>query len=191
MATHSSILAMDRGAWWATVHWVIENQIQLSDKISTTTTKKYYLYSLIVMKIVFATQIKFSCLLLLSHVWLFVTPIYCNMPGFPVHHQLPELTHTHVHWVGDAIQPFHPLSSLSPRTLSHSQHQGLFKWVTPSRQGQNIGVSASTSVLPMNIQAWSPLGWTGWISSQSKRLSRVFSNTTVQKHHFFGPHLSL
>ena len=52
--------------------------------------------------------------------------------------------------------------------------------------GQSIGVSASTSVLPMNTQDWSPLGWTGWISLQSKGLSRVFSNTTVQKHQFFG-----
>ena len=56
--------------------------------------------------------------------------------------------------------------------------------------GQRIGVSASTSVLPVNIQDWSPLGWTGWISLQSKRLSRVFSNTTVQKHQFFGAQLS-
>ena len=57
--------------------------------------------------------------------------------------------------------------------------------------GQSIGVSASTSVLPMNIQDWYPLGWTGWISLQSKGLSRVFSNTTVQKHQFFGTQLSL
>ena len=57
--------------------------------------------------------------------------------------------------------------------------------------GQSIGVSASASVLPMNIQDWSPLGWTGWISLQSKGLSRVFSNTTVQKHQFFGAQLSL
>ena len=57
--------------------------------------------------------------------------------------------------------------------------------------GQSIGVSASTSVLPMNTQNWSPLGWTGWISLQSKGLSRVFSNTTVQKHQFFGAQLSL
>ena len=56
--------------------------------------------------------------------------------------------------------------------------------------GQSIGVSASTSVLPMNIQDWFPLGWAGWISLQSKRLSRVFSNTTVQKHQFFGTQLS-
>ena len=59
-----------------------------------------------------------------------------------------------------------------------SQH---FAW-----GGQSIGVSASKSVLPMNIQDWSPLGWTGWISLQSKGLSKVFSNTTVQKHQFFG-----
>ena len=57
--------------------------------------------------------------------------------------------------------------------------------------GQSIGVSASASVLPMNTQDWFPLGWTGWISSQSKGLSRVFSNTTVQKHQFFGAQLSL
>ena len=57
--------------------------------------------------------------------------------------------------------------------------------------GQNIGVSASVSVLPMNIQDWFTLGWTGWISLQSKGLSRVFSNTTVQKHQFFGTQLSL
>ena len=56
--------------------------------------------------------------------------------------------------------------------------------------GQSIGVSASTSVLPMNTQDWSPLGWTGWISLQSKGLSRVFSNTTVQKQQFFGAQLS-
>ena len=56
---------------------------------------------------------------------------------------------------------------------------------------QSIGVSTSTSVLPMNIQDWSPLGWTGWISLQSKGLSRVFSNITVQKHQFFSTQLSL
>ena len=56
--------------------------------------------------------------------------------------------------------------------------------------GQSIGVSASTSVLPMNTQDWSPLGWTGWLSLQSKGLSTVFSNTTVQKHQFFSTQLS-
>ena len=57
-------------------------------------------------------------------------PMNCSTPGLPVHHQLPEFTQTCVHWVGDAIQPSHPLSSLSPPALNLSQHQGLFKWVS-------------------------------------------------------------
>ena len=119
-------------------------------------------------------------------------PIDCSMPGFPVHHQLLEFTQTHVHWVHDAIQPSHPLSSPSFPVLNLSQHQGLFQWVSFfASGGQSIGVSASASVLPMNIQDWFPLGWAGWISLQSKGLSRVFSNTTVQKHQFFGAQLSL
>ena len=66
-------------------------------------------------------------------------PTLCNpmnhsTPGLPVHHQLPESTQTHVHWVGDAIQPSHPLWSPSPPALNLSQHQGLFKWVSSSHQ---------------------------------------------------------
>ena len=61
-------------------------------------------------------------------------PMDCSMPGFPVHHQLWELAQTHVHWVSDAIQPSHPLSSTSPPAFSLSQHHGLFKWVTSSHQ---------------------------------------------------------
>ena len=97
---------------------------------------------------------------------------------------------SHVHCTRDAIQPSHLISSPSPPTFNLSQHQGLFQWVSKSG-GQSIGVSASASVLPMNIQDWSPLGWTGWISLLSKRLSRVFCNTTVQKYQFFGTQLSL
>ena len=59
-------------------------------------------------------------------------PMNCSTPGFPVHHQLPELIQTHVHWVGDAIQPSHPLSSPCPPAFNHSQHRGLFKWVSSS-----------------------------------------------------------
>ena len=119
-------------------------------------------------------------------------PMNRSTPGLPVHHQLPELTQTHAHWVGDAIQPSHPLSFPSPPSLSLSQHQGLFQMSQLfASGGQSIGVSVSTSVLPMNTQDWSPLGWTGWISSQSEGLSRVFSNTTVQKHQFFSAQLSL
>ena len=61
-------------------------------------------------------------------------PMDRSTPGLPVHHQLPEFTQTHVHWVSDAIQPYHPLSSPSPPALNLSQHQGLFKWVSSSHQ---------------------------------------------------------
>ena len=117
-------------------------------------------------------------------------PMNHSTLGLPVHHQNSEFTQTHAHRIGDAIQPSHHLSSPSPllpippsiRSFPMSQ---LFAW-----GGQGIGVSASTSVLPMNTQDWSPSGWTGWISMQPKGLSRVFSNTTVQKHQFFGTQLS-
>ena len=124
-------------------------------------------------------------------------PMNCSMPGLPVHHQLPESTQTHVHRVGDTIQPSHPLSSPSPPAFNLSQHQGLlFQWASSSdvkshlMGGQSTGVSASASVLPKNTQDWPLLAWTDWISLKSKGLSRVFSNTTVQKHQFFGAKLS-
>ena len=78
---------------------------------------------------------------------------------------------------------------LPPSVISTSGSFQMSQFFTSG--GQTIGVSASTSVLPMNIQDWFPLGWTGWIPLQSKGLSRVFSNTTVQKHQFFGAQLSL
>ena len=113
-----------------------------------------------------------------------------NTPSLPVHHHLPEFTQTHVHRVSYTIQPSHPLLSPSPPAPSPSQHQSfpmsqLFAW-----GGQSTGVSALASFLPQNTQDWSPSEWTGWISLQSKGLSRVFSNTTVQKHQFFGAQLS-
>ena len=61
-------------------------------------------------------------------------PMNISTPGLPVHHQLPEVTQTHVHWVGDAIQPSHPVSPPSPSAVNHSQHQDLFKWVSSSHQ---------------------------------------------------------
>ena len=104
-------------------------------------------------------------------------PMNCSTLGLPVHYQLLEFTQTHVNQVGDAIQPSHPLSSPSPPAPNPSQHQGLF----PMSQlvawgGQSAGVSASASVLTMNTQDWSPLGWTGWISC-SPRDSRESSPT--------------
>ena len=118
-------------------------------------------------------------------------PMDCSTPGLPVPHQLLEFTQTHVRGVRDAIQPSHPLSSPSPPAFNLYQHQGLFKWVISSCQMVNIGVSPSASVLPMNIQNWFPVGLTGLSSLQSKGLSRVFSNTRIQKHQFFSTKPSL
>ena len=87
----------------------------------------------------------------------------CSTPGFPVHHQLLEVAQIHVHRVSDAIQPSHLLSSPSLPAFSLSQHQSLFQWVFFTLGVQIIGVSISVSVLPMNIQDWFSLGWTGWV----------------------------
>ena len=119
-------------------------------------------------------------------------PMDCSTPGFPVLHHLSEKAQTHLHQVGDAIQPTHPLSSGSPPVFNLSHHQGLFKWVRSSPSGgQTIGASASALVFPMNIQDCFPLGLTGLISLLSKGLWRVFSSTTIQKHQFFGFQSSL
>ena len=113
-------------------------------------------------------------------------PMDCSLPGFPVHHQLPELAQTHVHWVTDAIQPSYPLSPSS--ALNLSQHQGLSQWGYSSPQ--------VAKVLEFQLQhqffhSCFPLGLTGLISLQSKGLSRVFSNTTIQKLQFFSGQPSL
>ena len=100
----------------------------------------------------------------------------CSMPDFPVLHYLPEFAQTHVRWVGDDIQPSHLLSLTPPLALNLSQHQGLFQWVGSLHhmaKSLSVGASASASVLPMNIQGWSPLGWTGWVSLLSKGLSNL------------------
>ena len=117
-------------------------------------------------------------------------PMKHSTPGLPVHHQPPEFTQL---MSTESVMPSShlilccPLLLLPPippsiRVFSMSQ---LFTW-----DGRSTGVSVSASVLPMNTQDWSPLGWTGWSSLQSKGLSRVFSNTIVQKHQFFGAQLS-
>ena len=87
-------------------------------------------------------SVQFSCSIVSESLWPHGLQ---HMPGFLVHHQLPELTQTHIHWVGDAIQPFHPLSSPSPPALNLSQHQGLFQWVNSSCQ-----VSFSFNISPCN-----------------------------------------
>ena len=127
----------------------------------------------------------------LSRVQLFVTPwtsarqasLYITNPGgysnsCPLH----QWCHPSV---SSSVIPFSSRLQSFPASGSFPKSQ-LFTW-----GGQSIGVSAPATVLSMNIQGWFPLGWTGWISLQSKGLSRVFSYTTVQKHQFFGAQLSL
>ena len=116
-------------------------------------------------------------------------PMDCSTPGFLIHHQLLELAQTHVHWVSDAIQPSHPLSSPSSPAFNLAQHQGLCKWVSSSHHMAKV-LEFQHQSFQWTPRNWSPLGWTGWTSLLSKGLSRVFSNTTVQKHQFFGTRLS-
>ena len=105
--------------------------------------------------LVLQISVQFSCSVMSNS----LRPHESQHARLPVHHQLPEFTQTHVHWVGDTIQPSHPLSSPSPPAPNPSQYESfpmsqLFAW-----GGQSIAASASTSVLPMNTQAWSPFGW--------------------------------
>ena len=118
-------------------------------------------------------------------------PIDCSTPGFPVLHCLLEIAQIHVHWVKDAIQPSHPCPPFSS-CLQPFSAAGSFpvSWLFTSGD-QIIGASASASVLPMNIQGWFSLGFTGLISFLAKGLSEVFSYTPVRKHQFFSAQPSL
>ena len=115
----------------------------------------------------------------------------CSTPGLPVHHRLPEFAQTHFHWVHYAIQPSHPLLSSSSPTFNLCWHQSIFQWVSSLNQ--------VAKVLEFQLQHHPSNEYSGLISFkmdwldllQSKGLSKVFSNTTVQKHQFFGAHLSL
>ena len=118
-------------------------------------------------------------------------PMDCSMPGFPVHHQLPEFTQIHVHLVSDAIQPSHPLSSPSPPAFNLSQNRVFsnesalcIRW--PKYWSFSFNISPSNEYLGLISFIIA-----GLISLQSKGFSRVFSNTTVQKHQFFGTQTSL
>ena len=126
-----------------------------------------------------------SCLTLCS-------PMDCSTPGLPVHHHLLEsnpnscpLSRWRHPTISFSVLPFSSRLQSFPASGSFQMSQFF------TLGGQSIRVSASTSVHPMNTQDWSRLGWTGWISLQSKWLSKVFSNTIVQKHQYFGTQLSL
>ena len=142
MATHFSIpgeLHGQRSLASHIVHGIVKNQTRLRD---CTTTNCPLCSSLSFVVIVIEKGISFRCIFSLlsklpyqfsSVAWSYLTlcdPMDCSTPGFPVHHQLLGLAQTHVHWVGDAIQPSHPLSSPSPPAFNLSQHQGLFQWVS-------------------------------------------------------------
>ena len=152
---------MDRGAWWATVHRVAKSRTRLSDFTFTFT----------------------GSVQSLSHVRLSATPR-------TVAHQASLSITNSQSWlklmsISSSVVPFSSCLQSFPASESFPMSQFF------ASGGQSIGVSASASVLPMKIQDWFPLGWTGWFSLQSKGLSRVFSNTTVQKHQFFSVQLSL
>ena len=133
---------------------------------------------------------QFSSVQSFSRVWIFATP------WIAAHQASLSITTPRVHsnsrpssrWCHPAISssviPFSSCPQSLPASESFPMSQ-IFAW-----GGQSTGISASASVLPKNTQEWSPLEWTGWIFLQSKGLSRVFSNTTVQKHQFFGTQLS-
>ena len=131
---------------------------------------------------------QFSCSVVSNSLWpheLQHARPPCPSPTPRVHPNSCQLSPWCHPTISSSVIPFFscPQSLLASGSFPMSQP---FAW-----GGQSIGVSASTSVLPMNTQDWSALGWTGWISLQSKVLSRIFSNTTVQKHQFFGAQLSL
>ena len=127
----------------------------------------------------------------LSRVWLFATPwtAACQASlSFTITQRLFKLMSI------ESMMPSNHLILYCPLLLPPSIFPSIRVFSNDSVfciRWPSIGVSASTSVLPKNIQGWSPLGWTGWITLQSKGLSRVFSNTTVQKHQFFGVQPSL
>ena len=135
-------------------------------------------------------SVQFSSVQLLSHVQLFVTP-WTSVPQASLSitnsRSLLKIMSIDLVMPSNHLILCHPFSFCLQSLLASGSFpmSQLFAW-----GGQNIGVSASASVPPMNTKDWSPLGWTGWITLQSKGLARVFSNTTVQKHQFFSTQLS-
>ena len=118
-------------------------------------------------------------------------PMNCSTPGLPVHHQLPEFTQTHVRWIRDALQPSHPLSSPSPPAPNPSQYPRVFSSESTLRMRWAKYWSFSFSIIPSKEIPGLISFRMDWLDLRAvQRLSRVFSNTTVQKHQFFGAQLS-
>ena len=123
--------SMERAAWRATVHGVTKSRTWLS--MHAAHIGVWLLYNVVLTSTVQHSE-SASSVQSISRVWLFATPMDYSTPGLPVHHQLPEFTQTHVHWVRDAIQSSHPLSFPSSPAFNLSQHQDLYKWVNSSHQ---------------------------------------------------------
>ena len=121
-----------------------------------------------------------SCVRLFATPWIAACQASLSITNSRVHSNSCPLSQGCHPAISPSVVPFSSCPQSLPASESFPINQ-LFAW-----DGQSIGLSALASVLPMNTQDWSPLGWTGWISLQSKGLSRVFSNITVQKHQFFG-----
>ena len=157
-----------RGGWWAAVYGVAQSRTRLKRLSSSSSSRNIhrtpppgafpadhllFLLLLLFTRSAQSSPVAQSCPTLCD-------PMNRSPPGLPVHHHLPEFTQTHIHRVGDAIQPSHPLSSPFPPAPNCSQHQRLFfAW-----GGQSTGVSALASFLPKKSQGWSPSEWTGWVS---------------------------
>ena len=175
-------LMMDRESWHATVHGVAKSWTRRSNWTELKFVLMAFSDQTLPVVLMFDNSdyrlllFQFGSVTLLCSTLCHSTD--CSRPGFPVHHQPLELAQTHVHWVSDAVQPSSsvvPFSCLQSFPASGSFPMSPFF----TSCGQSIWASASVSVLSMNIQDWFPLGLIGLISSLSKGLSRVFSNTTV------------
>ena len=149
---------------------------------------KYKMKTIVVTRTSLISSVQFSCSVVSDSLWL--NGLQHTRHPCPSPTPRVCLNSCLSRWwchstISSSVVPFSSCLQSSPASGSSPVSQFF------TSGGQSIGVSASTSILPMNIQDWFPLGWTGWISLQSKGLSGVFSNTTVQKHQFFSAQLSL
>ena len=167
-------LVMDREAWRVAVHGVAKSQTELSDW-----TELNYMRPPLIVAVQWLSRVQLSDL----RNW--------SMPGFPGLHRLPLCAQTHVHWVSDAIQLFHSLSPPSLPAFCLPWHQGLFQWISPHIRWPDYWRFSFTISSHNGYSRLIPLGLTGLISLQSKRQSRVFSSTTLQRHQFFSAPPSL
>ena len=177
---------MDKGARWATVHRVTKSQTLLVTKhvhVNQVISHFEFTWRRKVLYHLFGLSVQFSPSIVSDSLWPHESQRgrhRCASPT-PGVHPNPRPSSRWCHpAISSCVVPFSSCSQSFPALGSFPMSQ-LFAWGS-----QSIGISASTSVLPMNTQDWSPLGWTGWISLQSKELSRVFSTTRVQKYQFFS-----